>query len=81
MIAKIKVTLKKGISDPQGQAIKGSLQTLGFETVEDVRVGKYIEVFIKDQDINEATQRVKEMCEKLLANPVIEDYTFEITGV
>ncbi|WP_026486231.1 phosphoribosylformylglycinamidine synthase subunit PurS [Caldanaerobius polysaccharolyticus] len=81
MIAKIKVTLKKGISDPQGQAIKGSLQTLGFTTVEDVRVGKYIEVVIKESDAQVACKKVKEMCDKLLSNPVIEDYTFEIAEV
>ncbi|SHF25834.1 phosphoribosylformylglycinamidine synthase [Caldanaerobius fijiensis DSM 17918] len=81
MIAKIKVTLKKGISDPQGQAIKGSLQTLGFGNVQDVRVGKYIEILIDEQEMKTAEEKVKEMCEKLLANPVIEDYTFEITEV
>lgn len=74
---KIYVTLKESVLDPQGSAVKGSLANMGYKEVEDVRIGKYLELSISDteRDINEL---VKEMCEKLLANTVIEDYRFEI---
>ena len=78
MKAKIHVTLKSGILDPQGRAIQQSLVTLGFSSVSDVRVGKFLEVELQDTDKNQAELKLKAMCEKLLANTVIEDYRFEL---
>ena len=78
MKAKIHVTLKSGILDPQGRAIQQSLATLGFSSVNDVRVGKFLEVELEDTDQNQAELQLKAMCEKLLANTVIEYYRFEL---
>ena len=78
MKAKIHVTLKSGILDPQGRAIQQSLTTLGFSSVSDVRVGKFLEVELEDTDQRQAELQLKAMCEKLLANTVIEDYRFEL---
>ncbi|HNP61047.1 MAG TPA: phosphoribosylformylglycinamidine synthase subunit PurS [Nitrospirales bacterium] len=78
MKAKIYITLKNGILDPQGRAIQQSLQTLGFDTVGEVRIGKFIEVDLCETDRTSAGNSIKEMCEKLLANTVIEDYQYEI---
>lgn len=78
MKAKIYVTLKNGILDPQGRAVRQSLQTLGFLTVEDVRMGKLVELTLQETDRASAESAIKAMCEKLLANTVIEEYTFEI---
>ena len=78
MKAKIHVTLKSGILDPQGRAIQQSLATLGFSTVNDVRVGKFLEVDIEESDHAQAETQLKAMCEKLLANTVIEDYRYEL---
>tara|TARA_B100001093_G_scaffold510445_1_gene576357 strand:- start:1621 stop:1860 length:240 start_codon:yes stop_codon:yes gene_type:complete len=78
MLAKIHITLKKDVLDPQGKVVANSLHTLGFETVQDVRQGKYIEVTINEKDHSLAKQKVDEMCEKLLANLVIEDYSVVI---
>lgn len=73
------ITLKQGVLDPQGKAIQESLNTLGYKEVQEARVGKYIEMQVEDgADVD---TRVKEMCDKLLANPVIEDYHFELEGV
>jgi phosphoribosylformylglycinamidine synthase subunit PurS len=74
---KIYVTLKESILDPQGSAVKGSLDKIGYGEVEDVRIGKYLEVAIGDtkRDIDTI---VKEMCEKVLTNTVIEKYRYEI---
>lgn len=80
-LAKVYVTLKPTVNDPQGLTIKGALHNLGFISVEDVRAGKYIEVRIKGNDIDTARNQVNEMCHKLLANPVIENYRFELEGV
>jgi phosphoribosylformylglycinamidine synthase PurS subunit len=76
--AKVYVTLKKGVLDPQGKAVQHSLVSLGYDGVEDVRLGKYVEVKLKETDKEKAKTAVKEMCEKLLANTVIEDYSFDI---
>ncbi|MCJ7515433.1 MAG: phosphoribosylformylglycinamidine synthase subunit PurS, partial [Dehalococcoidia bacterium] len=73
-LAKVYITLKPTVNDPQGLTIKGALHNLGFSSVEDVRAGKYIEVRIAEKDINTARRQVDEMCRKLLANPVIENY-------
>ena len=75
----VRTTLKKGILDPQGQAVAKGLDALGFEDVNEVRVGKLIELELKDRENKEEVKKeVEDMCEKLLANPVIEDYTFNI---
>ena len=78
MLAKIHITLKKDVLDPQGSVIANSLKSLGFESVNDVRQGKYIEIKINDDDRGAATKKLNEMCEKLLVNLVIEDYSVEI---
>ena len=78
MRVKIFVRLKEGVLDPQGKAVERSLHTLGYEEVRDVRVGKYIELEVAAQSRQAAETRAREMCDKLLANPVIEDYRFEI---
>lgn len=78
MRVKIFVSLKHGVLDPQGKAIERSLHSLGYNEVGDVRMGKYLEIEIADTTRQAAEQRVREMCEKLLTNPVIEDYRFEI---
>jgi len=77
-LAKVYVTLKPTVNDPQGLTIKGALHNLGFASVEDVRAGKYIEVSIEEKDLNQARKQIDEMCRKLLANPVIENYRFEM---
>lgn len=70
------ITLKPSVLDPQGKAIQESLNSLGYKEVEEARVSKYIELQVKDgADVEE---RVKEMCDRLLANPVIEDYRFTV---
>ncbi len=78
MKAQVYITLKNGVLDPQGKAIQGALGHLGFNGVGGVRQGKFIEVEINETDKAKATQIVKEMCEKLLANTVIENYRFEL---
>jgi len=78
LIARIVVTPKPVVNDPQGITVKQGLATLGFREVSDVRVGKYIEVSLEADSESEARQRVEAMCKQLLANHVIEDYKFEI---
>ncbi|MEX0840433.1 MAG: phosphoribosylformylglycinamidine synthase subunit PurS [Parvibaculum sp.] len=78
MKARIKVTLKNGVLDPQGKAIEGALGTLGFSGVESVRQGKYIEVELAEKDRAKAAAAIDEMCRKLLANTVIENYAVEL---
>jgi phosphoribosylformylglycinamidine synthase len=78
MRAKIFVSLKSGVLDPQGKAIERSLHALGYLEARDVRAGKYLELEIDASSIQAAELRVRDMCDKLLANPVIEDYRFEI---
>lgn len=77
-LAKVYVTLKPVVNDPQGLAIKGGLHQLGFEAVQDVRAGKYLEIRLDQTSKEAAEEAVAEMCRKLLANPVIEDYRFEV---
>ncbi len=77
-LAKVHVTLKPVVLDPQGQAIQGGLHQLGFEGVKSVRAGKYIEIKLEAADRTEAEQLVNDMCVKLLANPVIEEYRLEV---
>ena len=78
MLAKIHITLKKDVLDPQGSVIANSLKSLGFDGVQDVRQGKYIEIKLDNNDKDSAIKKLNEMCEKLLANLVIEDYSVEI---
>lgn len=78
MKAKIHVTLKRGILDPQGKAIEHALETLGFKTASNVRVGKYMELELNETEKSKAEAQVKAMCEKLLANTIIEEYRYEI---
>jgi len=77
--AKIHVTLKQGILDPQGKAIEHALDSLGFKNVANVRVGKYMELDVNEKDKAKAEVQVKLMCEKLLANTIIEEYRYELT--
>ncbi|MEA2657371.1 MAG: phosphoribosylformylglycinamidine synthase subunit PurS [Chloroflexota bacterium] len=78
MIAKVIVTPKPVVNDPQGITVKQGLATLGFREVTEVRVGKYIEVSLDAASEHEARQRVEAMCRQLLANHVIEDFHFDI---
>ena len=78
MRVKIFVSLKTGVLDPQGKAIERSLHTLGYHEVQDVRMGKYLEIEMDSASRQNAELRVREMCDKLLSNTVIEDYRFEI---
>ena len=78
MIARVIVTPKPVVNDPQGLTVKQGLASLGFREVTDVRVGKYIEVNLEGATEHEARQRVEEMCRQLLANHVIEDFRFDI---
>ncbi|WP_298367919.1 phosphoribosylformylglycinamidine synthase subunit PurS [Azospirillum sp.] len=80
MKAKVHVTLKRGVLDPQGKAIAHALQTLGFAGVEDIRVGKVIELQLTSADEAAARAEVEAMCTKLLANTVIEDYAIELVA-
>ena len=73
---KVYVTLKPGLLDAQGKVVGNALKSLGYDRVDDVRIGKYIELEVKDN--GNVDREVKEMCDKLLANPVIEDYRFEV---
>ena len=78
MKAKIIITPKKAVLDPQGKAVARSLQHMGFAEVGDVRVGKFVEVELAASSADEARRRLDEMCKKLIANPVIEDYRIEL---
>lgn len=76
--ATITVTLRPSILDPQGSAVVGSLRSMGYHQVQQVRVGKHLELVIDAQDRQAAERLVREVCDRLLANPVIEDYHFEL---
>ncbi len=78
MKARVHVTLKDGVLDPQGKAIGNALSHLGFAGVDDVRQGKYIELDLAETDAERARASVTEMCEKLLANTIIENYAIDI---
>ena len=79
MKAKIHVTLKNGVLDPQGKAVEHTLDALGFDGVSGVRQGKYIEIDLDATDADKARSDVDAMCQKLLANTVIENYDIEIS--
>ena len=78
MKARITITLKPGVLDPQGKAIQGALHALGFGSVADVRQGKYIEVEVGESDPARAGEKIERMCEELLANTIIENYAYEL---
>ena len=77
-LAKVYVTLKPTVNDPQGLTVLGALKNLGFGTVEDVRVGKYLELKIDESERSQAEGLVDQMSQRLLANPVVEDFRFEL---
>mgnify|MGYP003394898525 CR=1 FL=1 len=78
MKAKVYVTLKKSVLDPQGKAVQHALSTMGFGEVKDVRIGKYIELDLGSTDKAQAENKIKALCEKLLANTVIEDFKYDL---
>ena len=77
-LARVEVSLKPTVNDPQGLTIRGGLHSLGFKEVDAVRAGKYMEIKLDAQDMAAAETRVREMCQRLLANPVIEEFTFQV---
>ena len=77
-LARVFIRLKPTVGDPQGRTIYAGLRQLGFDTVHSVRAGKYMELALDEGNERDAAERVEEMCKKLLANPVIEDYRFEL---
>jgi phosphoribosylformylglycinamidine synthase subunit PurS len=77
---KVYVTLRESVLDPQGSAVKGALHSMSYTEVQDVRIGKYMELLIEKSD-RDLEQTVREMCEKLLANTVIEDFRYEVQEV
>ena len=79
MEVKINISLKQGVSDPQGRAVENALNGLGYNEASNVRIGKQITLEIEAEDANRAQQRAARMCETLLANTVIEDYTIEVS--
>ena len=81
MKARVIVTLKPGVLDPQGKAVEHSIVSLGYNNVTDTRIGKYIELKLNASSQDEAKRITDEVCKKLLANPVIEDYEFEVTSL
>lgn len=78
LVAKIFTFPKAGVLDPQGSAVKPVISNLGFTSVKDIQTGKYFEVKIDACDVTEARKTVQELCSKVLVNPVVEDYEFEI---
>lgn len=78
MKARVYVTLKAGVLDPQGQAVGKTLTRLGFTEVQGVRIGKYVEIELAEDDPEVARGRLEAMCDKLIANTVIEDYRIEL---
>jgi len=78
--AQITITLKPTVLDAQGATVERALHNLGFESVDGVRMGKYVEVTLEAADGDAARRQVEEMCQKLLANPIIEEYRIEVTS-
>jgi phosphoribosylformylglycinamidine synthase PurS subunit len=79
--AEIHVTLKEAVLDPQGKVVKNSLENLGYDFVEKVKIGKYIEVVLDVAERAEAEKQLNEICKKVLVNPVIEQYTYQLVEV
>ena len=80
-LARVFISLKPTVNDPRGKTIQGGLSQLGFDTVQSVRAGKYMEIRLDEDSESNASQKISEMCDKLLANPVIENYRFELEKV
>ena len=80
-LAKVYIRLRPTVSDPQGQTIRGGLHQLGFDAVTGVRAGKYMEISLDADSECAASEQVRQMCDKLLANPVIEDYRFDLEPI
>lgn len=80
-LAKIIVTLRKSILDPQGKAVHHALESLNMKSVDDVRIGKFIEVKIDTDSKEEAERMAEQACKKLLANPVMEDYSYSVEKI
>lgn len=76
--ADVRVTLRPSILDPQGKTVHHALSNLGYGAVERVRMGKYVELWVEAEDAEEAEHLAREVCEKLLANPVMENFTVEV---
>ncbi len=81
LLARVYVTLKPGVNDPQGLTVMGGLRSLGHEGVSDVRIGKYLEIRLDGDDPGSAEPEVAHMCDRLLANPVIEDFRFTLEPI
>ena len=77
-LARIFVTLKPTVNDPQGETVLAGLRTLGFASAESVRAGKYFEIRVESASRDEAEEEVREMCDRLLANPVMEEFSFRL---
>ena len=77
-LAKVYIQLKPSVNDPEGLTIRGGLRQLGFDSVVDVRSGKYMQIRLDEDDPAVAESRVSEMCQQLLANPIIEDFSFDL---
>jgi phosphoribosylformylglycinamidine synthase subunit PurS len=80
-LAKIRVTLRKSILDPQGKAVEHAIATLGIQGVDAVRIGKYVEIRVDTGSKGDAQRVTEEVCRKLLANPVMEDYVFDVERI
>lgn len=80
-LAKIRITLKPTVNDPQGQTISSGLNSLGFQSVDSVRAGKYLEVRVSGDKREQVEKDIQQMCDKLLANPVIEEYHYELEEI
>lgn len=76
--AEINITLKRTVADPQGLTIKHALESLGYKDLTDIRMGKFVIIKLNCKDKKRAQQQIDQMCKKLLANPIIEDYSFKI---
>ncbi len=77
--AKVYITLKESILDPQGTAVKGALENLKYQNIPELRIGKYIQLQIDETDLSRAESQLKEMCEKILSNPIIENYSYDLS--
>lgn len=80
-LAKVYVTLKPTVNDPQGLTIRGALHELGFQNVSSVRAGKYMQIVVEEDNRAKAEGQLEEMCRKLLSNPVIENFRFELEEI
>ncbi len=78
MKARVYITLKKSVLDPQGETVKHALAALGFNSIDEVRMGKYVELSLNTASKKQAEQKVQQMCQQLLANPVIEEFRYEV---